>query len=301
MTLESVKNTATEFDSIEKIKLSPTSLEMKQNNTVEAKEISDSTMQTNVDTNVFPSNETMLEKRKRNSETILLTSSKKHEKMTVKKEENRKEVQQPFQNLNCSVVPTGPKSQRNIFQLNTCTKNSKSVKTNNSKKQDKRGSLNTNQKDNVEFRVRTLDEIREEKAAKLRQIEKNKELVADDQKENTLSKGSSNITENSNNLNNSTSSTDTINEDKRFTEYDKSEIQSEVPFSQNHNLEQSKNLLTNDVVKNDVNFVLLPPSDDDLDFLNDSEDKMIDINIVQNGNNDLEDDELAAFERELEM
>ncbi|KAG4303827.1 hypothetical protein PORY_002756 [Pneumocystis oryctolagi] len=231
------------------------------------------------------------EQCKRKSESVLLPSSgsKKQEKMSSK-DKNTKAASQIAQNKECLMsAPTAPKSQRNTLQIKTSTKGSKASHT---KKQDKRNLTNVHEKDNVEFRVRTLDEIREEKAAKLRQIEKNK-IMDENQKENISSKGLSDVAQ-----------TNDCSEDQSKADVDKKKSTVEnvksdsLVCSSQENVKQLKNSLTSDF-KNDINPAFLPLSDDDLDSLNENESKVMDINI-QNENNDFEDDELAAFERELE-
>ncbi|KAG5520142.1 hypothetical protein PMAC_001218 [Pneumocystis sp. 'macacae'] len=230
------------------------------------------------------------EKRKRKHDSILpLFVSKKQEKSPLK-DKTVKIVPQTVQNIESQVsVPTAPKSQRNMLQSKASIKGSKG---NHNKKQDKRSTVNAHEKDNVEFRVRTLEEIREEKAAKLRQIEKNKGTL-DDQKDGSL-KGSLDVLQ-ADGYSLKHSKID-MDEKKKVADYVKLESQT---FSSQENLKLKNS--QSDNLKNEISSILLPSSDDDLDFLNENEDKSMDVNIVQNGNNDFEDDELAAFERELEM
>ncbi|KAG5439616.1 hypothetical protein PCANB_002193 [Pneumocystis canis] len=237
-----------------------------------------------------------VEQRKRKLEPVLLSSSsvsKKLEKSPLK-DENVKVAPLLLKDVDLSItIPTAPKSQRNIPQSKV---NIRGFKANHFKKQDKRGSSNIQEKDNIEFRVRTLEEIREEKAAKLREIEKNKKVVNEPSKEIEIVKESIDAPASINEFLTTHSKTP-VNETKDVLEKIRSESHNS---SLQEGLKQSKNPLTSNL-KNTADSTLLPLSDDDLDFLNDNADKTIDIDAFQSINNDFEDDELAAFERELEM
>ncbi|CCJ30110.1 unnamed protein product, partial [Pneumocystis jirovecii] len=264
------------------------SLETKQENQAVHLE-GEPVIQENQDIKTHGLSSNLSEQRKRKLESVLpLSISKKQEKYPLK-DKNMKTILQTSQNTECQFsAPTAPKSQRNVLQLKTGTKGAKG---NHGRKQDKRNLANTHEKDNIEFRVRTLEEIREEKAAKLRQVEKNKETL-EDQKDVSL-KESSNILQTD--ISALKHSKKDINEKKKTIEHVKLEPQT---FSSQENLKLKNSQSGN--LKNEINSTLLPSSDDDLDFLNENEDKSIDINIIQNGNNGFEDDELAEFERELE-
>ncbi|EMR11544.1 hypothetical protein PNEG_00552 [Pneumocystis murina B123] len=286
--LESQKNTTVDSNFSEKAELNISSSEIKQN---DEKQLDVSQfpviMESEKKKSLF--NEDEVDKRKRKPESVLLapTHPKKQEKSPLK--ENIKITSQALQNSAAStLIPTGPKAQRNIFQQKTSLKNSK---TNNSRKQEKRGLSTAHEKDNVEFRVRTLEEIREEKAARFKLMEKSKELASEDK---IQTKEFSNITRN-NLIDNSRSDTDEKVQNIKCTDQAKIEIHSEI-FSFQKNTIKSEDQLTDDI-KNNLNSNLLL-SDDDLEFLNDNENNVIDIIHENNG---FEDDELAAFERELKM
>ncbi|QSL64036.1 hypothetical protein MERGE_000191 [Pneumocystis wakefieldiae] len=286
--LESEKKAVVDSDLAKKAELDISSSEIKQSDEKQS-DVSQTSVAVDPDKKKALLNEDEVDKRKRKPESALSASihPKKQEKSPSK--ENVKATSQPEQNsIASTLVPTGPKAQRNIFQQKNSFKNSK---TNNSRKQEKRGLSTVHEKDNVEFRVRTLEEIREEKAARSKLMEKSKELV---DKDKTQSKEFSNINQN-NQIDHSKSDIEEKDENKKCKDQAKIGIHSEAS-SFKKNAINSENQLTDDI-KNNTNSNLLL-SDDDLEFLNDNENNVIDIIHENNG---FEDDELAAFERELEM
>ncbi|KTW30587.1 hypothetical protein T552_00304 [Pneumocystis carinii B80] len=285
--LKNEKNNSINSNLVEKTESNTMSLEVKKN---EEKELGVSPLSVNVEPEKKKAlfNEEGVDKKKRKPESILLapTTAKKQEKSPVK--ENIKTTMQPLQNSSIlTAIPTEPKALKKNFQQKASLKNSK---TNNSRKQEKRGLSAIHEKDNVEFRVRTLEEIREEKAARSKLMEKNKEMA---NKDKIQTKEISNIVS-KNLIDHSKSDIDKKDENTKCTDQAKIEIHSEV-FSFQKNTIKSENQSTD--IKNNLNSTLFL-SDDDLEFLNDNENNVIDI---INGSNGFEDEELAAFERELEM